>query len=820
MPKKNEYTVAQKSLVIDAVNDRIEPLALAVFGAKNNAMSNAKELRFGKKGSKSVELAGAKRGSWFDHEEGEGGGGLDLIKLLPNYHGDPFTFAIEYFGIQSQIEAGQLDRKKPRKKKQHKEKTDAEKIADVVKLVLASKPVHSTQAAGYLAGRGICRVPPAEAFVFGKEAWHDYPCLIGIVRDRDEEIVGCQKIYLQGDQKAPIEIQKVSSGKPGLGIIKLPGNGPPVLAEGPETGLSIWQATGREVWILTGSFSQIRHLNITPQDYPELIIARDGEGQGESADKALRTLVRELENLGFVILVATPPNGQDFNDVLQRRGDAAVAEAVHAAMPMTMKGADLDEVLAKLGTTDFDNAMRFRNRYPDECLWFKKLGWHDWDGRRFVLDDGQRTTRKMHRVAKLIPNECQHLADDDDDKRKARMQWAMKSLNMREVQNALASAQPYCYAPENSLDSDPYLFNVRNGTIDLRTGDLRKHDKADRISKIAPVDYDPSADCPTWIEFLASVLGISLDSDPDPEDDPIAGIQRAVGYSLCGDVREKKFYILYGPNGNNGKSVFLNIIQTLIGDYALSTSADTFMVKDGDKGGGINNDVARLRAARFVAASETDKSKRLSENFIKQVTGRDMITARFLRKEFFEFRPQFKVWLASNHKPEIRGTDDALWMRPLIIPFMQKFWSIDDPDKPVGAAIADPDLEKKLRAELPGILAWAVQGCLQWQRVGLRIPQRWVMATKEYRDEMDTLGSFIDECCDVSVSASCIFQSLYEAYTQWCDDSGHKPLSKRNLGLQLNERGYEAVRGSKGIRRRTGLMLKPMEMAYPGVQVA
>lgn len=810
MPRKITYSETDKRVIVEAVIDRIEDIAVAAFGEKNKAMSSGRELRFGSKGSKAVQLIGERRGSWFDHEADEGGGPLDLLKHHPGFSGDPYTFASHLFSLSVEDAPHTPPKEKPKPNGQrntHAEKTDAEKLDQVLTLIKSAKPLQGTWGEKYLAGRGISRMPGAEHFVFGKEPWSDYPCLVAIVRDRGGEIVGCQKIYLEKDKKAPIDIQKRTSGRTKYGCVKLEGEGPPAFCEGPETGLSIWQATGRETWILTGSLGQIRNLQLNAEDTPELTIARDGDKPGSPADKALHKTVRELEAEGFSVLVAAPPVGQDFNDILQRRGDHAVQENIAAAMPLVLRGADLDTELSKLGNSDFDNAMRFRARYPDECLWNGKFGWHDWDGKRFVADRGQRTVRKMHKVAQAIMNEIQHIPPDKSDDRKYRAGWAIKSLNTREIRNALTSAEPYCYAREDSFDSDPFLLNCRNGTVDLRNGGFRKHDKADRITKLAPVDYDPDATCETWMEFLASVLGVSLDQEPDPDDDPLEGIQRAIGYSLCGDMREKKFYILYGPNGNNGKSVFLNLIQNLMGDYAMATSADTFMMNDGGNGG-INNDVARLRGARFVAASETDKSRRLSENFIKQVTGRDVITARFLRREFFEFRPEFKVWLASNHKPEIRGTDDALWMRPLLIPFLQKFWAYDDPDRPVHAPVADPNLEAKLKVELPGILTWAVKGCVAWQQSGLKTPKRWIMATKEYRSEMDIIGTFLDECCELSENATVDVSDLYEAYSQWCDDSGHRALAKRSLGMQLNERGFAQEKGSKGSRRRRGLTLK------------
>jgi len=184
------------------------------------------------------------------------------------------------------------------------------------------------------------------------------------------------------------------------------------------------------------------------------------------------------------------------------------------------------------------------------------------------------------------------------------------------------------------------------------------------------------------------------------------------------------------------------------------------------------------------------------------------MTARFLRQEFFEFKPCFKVFLATNHKPEIRGTDDAIWSRPILIPFHQKFWKVDDPDRPAGAPVQDPMLEDKLQEELPGILSWIVEGCVQWQNVGLRTPKDWVMATQSYRSEMDTLGAFFDECCDMGEIFSVNSAELYDTYVAWTDANGMHPFSSINFGKELTKKGFGAKKGTGGVRMRTGIGLK------------
>jgi len=266
-----------------------------------------------------------------------------------------------------------------------------------------------------------------------------------------------------------------------------------------------------------------------------------------------------------------------------------------------------------------------------------------------------------------------------------------------------------------------------------------------------------------------------------------------VGYSLTGDTGERALFFLHGA-GANGKSTFLETIRAMAGDYGLRTPTETLMTK---RSGAIPNDVARLKGARLVTAAESDEGKRLAEALIKDLTGGDTIAARFMRAEWFDFRPQCKIWLATNHKPTVRGTDKAIWDRIKLIPF--------------GVIIPKEEQNRRLietlKTELAGILAWAVRGCLEWNRDGLGIPDEVKTATGRYRDEMDVLGAFLNDQCEFGPTAEVTVKALYNAYKDWCETNGERASSKRALGLRLAERGIDQYKATGGTRTWLGIGL-------------
>jgi putative DNA primase/helicase len=277
----------------------------------------------------------------------------------------------------------------------------------------------------------------------------------------------------------------------------------------------------------------------------------------------------------------------------------------------------------------------------------------------------------------------------------------------------------------------------------------------------------------------------------------VAFLQRAIGYSLTGDVSEQCFFLLYGT-GANGKSTLINTILLLLALYGMKATTELLMQSKNDR---HPTERADLFGKRFVAAIETEEGHRLHEAFLKEVTGGDRIRARRMREDFWEFEPTHKVWLATNHKPTVKGTDHALWRRIKLIPF-----TVQIPEKE-----QDKRLPATLQGELPGILAWAVRGCLAWQKDGLGVPEEVTIATAGYRAEMDVVGQFLQECCVAGQHARVKASHLYDAYRKWCDASGEMPMVQRNFGLRLSERGFQRYTNNGSWWRGLGVMTEGTE---------
>ncbi len=428
--------------------------------------------------------------------------------------------------------------------------------------------------------------------------------------------------------------------------------------------------------------------------------------------------------------------------------------------------------------TDMGNAERFAAQHGQDVRFCHTRGkWLLWDGTRWAPDQTEEVVRKAKRTVRAIYTEASQSHDKSERKKIAKYATSSESNQKIKAMLSLAESEEGIPVTTEQLDADPMLFNCLNGTIGLKTGEFLPHNRRHLITKIAPVRYDPDATCPTWLGFLDRIMAGNQNL--------IAFIQRAVGYSLTGEIVEQILMLLFGI-GANGKTTFIEAIRSALGDYAQQTDFNTFLLQKHDT---IRNDLARLKGARLVSAVEVDSGKRLAEVLVKQVTGGDTVTARFLHKEYFEFRPEFKIWLAGNHKPEIRGTDHAIWRRIRLIPF-----NVTIPDDE-----QDKELPAKLREELPGILKWAVAGCLEWQRRGLGVPEEVWAATDEYKSEMDILSGFLTDRCLVNDRLKTKAKDLYQEYLQWCGENGEKEVAQRTFGIRLSERGLKRKRGTGGV---------------------
>lgn len=477
---------------------------------------------------------------------------------------------------------------------------------------------------------------------------------------------------------------------------------------------------------------------------------------------------REAKTFYVDIPVEAGVNGVD--DLLALWGAQRVLELFEQATPLIAMLAE-----QAINLTDLGNARRLVKLHGYDlhyCHAWNK--WLVWDGKRWKIDATAEVMRKAKRTVASIYAEAAEASEEEH--RKATADHAKRSESERSLKAmvSLAQSEPAIPVIPEQLDKDPFLLNALNGTLDLRDSKLLPHSKDALLTKLIPVAYDQKAQCPNWLAFLDKIMAGNQNM--------INFLQRSVGYALTGDTSERVLFILHGC-GANGKTTFLEVISTLLGDYAMRTPTETIMIK---RDGGIPNDVARLRGSRFVYASETEDGKRLAEALVKDMTGGDKISARFLRAEWFEFLPEFKLWLGTNHKPHIRGTDNAIWDRIRLIPFDVKI--------PPSERIPRRELIDKLCTELPGILKWALEGYQQWRESGLGMPVEVHSATEHYRNEMDILGIFIKDHCVINTKASIKKSQLYAAYKKWCDDNNENSLTQHRFSQRLTERGFESAR--------------------------
>ncbi len=443
--------------------------------------------------------------------------------------------------------------------------------------------------------------------------------------------------------------------------------------------------------------------------------------------------------------------------------------------------------------TDLGNADRFEHLFGDRFLYV-----HDW--RAFVVWTGQRWEMdrrgEMGRLAEKTVRAIYREAGDTDDldKRRALIRHATSSEANHRIQGCLERLKVRRTASPDDFDRDPMLFNCANGTLDLKTGNLRYHDRAAMITKLSPVAYDPNAKAPIWNKTVSRALpGYGLRKF----------VQRALGHSLTGDNSEHTLFVAHG-GGSNSKSTILEAAMDCMGDYATVSAEDVLI----DKAGGHPTDVADLAGSRLVVASEVKEGAKLDEPKIKRMTGDRTLKARRMREDFWEFPKTFKIFMPVNHRPTIEGTDHGIWRRIKLIPF-----SVTIPK-----AEQDPRLPEKLRNELPGILAWLVRGCLRWQREGLGEPAEVTAATTAYKDDMDTLAAFLSDRCFIEPGASEGATDLFDAYKDWCADANETAGTQKVFGGKLGERGFEKTRTKAGVVYR-GVRLMRSELTTGGAPV-
>lgn len=420
---------------------------------------------------------------------------------------------------------------------------------------------------------------------------------------------------------------------------------------------------------------------------------------------------------------------------------------------------------------DTGNAERFTTLHGEILRYsYIRKNWYFYDSKKWVTDQEGKIKTLADQVLEKMKSERLFIPKDVDEEeiKKAFQKHIKSTRNHNGKTNMIKESEHLLPIKSEVFDSDMHLFNVQNGYLDLKAGTLKDHDKDKFFTKISNVEYTNKADCPLWIEFLNTIF--------DGDNELINYIQRAVGYSLSGSTEEQMMFILHG-NGRNGKSVFLDIVTDLFGSYSTNIQPQAIMVKQ-SQGGAANPDIAKLSGARLITTTEPNEGERFDEGLIKQMTGGDRITARFLYEDEFEFTPQFKIWMATNHKPFIRGTDDGIWRRMAIVPF-----AVQIPENKV-----DRKLAHKLRREINAILHWAVEGYLMWQKDGLQEPQIIKNQRQDYRAEMDVVEGFIEECCDLKGNASTKGAVIFQAYKDWAFTNNQYMMSSTKFGRELSKK--------------------------------
>jgi len=412
--------------------------------------------------------------------------------------------------------------------------------------------------------------------------------------------------------------------------------------------------------------------------------------------------------------------------------------------------------------TDEALALRFTDRHRDQLRYVAAWGrWLIWNGAVWRFDD----TMQSFDYARAV---CREAAAECNDHNIAA---AIASAKTVAAVERLAKADRRHAATTDQWDADPWLLNTPGGVIDLRTGRMRPHSPSDHMTKITAVS--PGDDCPLWLAFLGKITA----NDTELQ----AFLQRFLGYCLTGITREHAMAFGYGT-GANGKGTCLNTVTGIMGGYAVVAPMETFTASQSER---HPTDLAMLRGARLVSAQETEEGRRWAESKIKALTGGDPITARFMRQDFFTFQPAFKLFIAGNHKPGLRGVDEAIRRRLNLIPFLVT----------IPADERDKDLGEKLKAEWPGILQWLIDGCLAWQEEELSPPAAVVTATDDYMEAEDALGQWIAECCDRQDFLWGGSSDLFASWRQWADQAGEYVGSQKRFSQAVEARGFKPQRG-------------------------
>jgi len=576
-----------------------------------------------------------------------------------------------------------------------------------------------------------------------------------------------------------------------------------VITEGVATGATIHEVTGLPVACAFGRNNLLPVGEALAARYPQsrLVIAADDDHatDGNPGLTDATTAARAL-NCKLVVPAFTGergPKDTDFNDMARLEGKDSVAQAFAAVLNTPDPSPPADPDLTPLvldDPSDIGNGLALASEFRNTLRYALGLGWLSWDGHRWAPDTTGAVTRAAWSVAdRMLQGAEDELnaartameafrgrpgAEDDGEARaaararlrdaNAAVKHAVQTRGGGRIKTMIDNAKETetVRARVEDFDQHHNELTVANGTIDLETGTLRASLPADLSTRMSPVIFDPNATCPRWDQFMREVF---LE-----DEEMIEYVQRAVGYSLSGDMTERVFFFLYGV-GANGKSVFIETIGAMMGDYRLPISMETLAEQKNVGGAGPRSDLVRLRGSRLATASEGAQGMRLDERLVKELTGGEPVVARALYEAEISFHPTCKIWLSTNHLPGIRDTSESIWDRLHLIPFEARFTE----------GQRDPGLKAKLMEELPGILAWSVRGYQAWRERGLEKPQAVKNAGAGYRTGEDTISVFLGQTCKMGADLWIAGRDLTGAYHQWCNAGMEKPMTSKRFGKEL-----------------------------------
>lgn len=492
---------------------------------------------------------------------------------------------------------------------------------------------------------------------------------------------------------------------------------------------------------------------------------------------------------------------QHDNSSMERETTACDAEGTRTGQ-FKINSGDMESISKqRFSCDDIGNGKRFAWQHQHHlrfCAAWKS--WLHYDGVRWVRDDTGVADECAKATARSIKEEARW---EKSSRRKLALNKHARKTAQRAKRTTMlqdAASEPGMSVDANDFDTDPYLLNVANGTLDLRTGQLRPHSSADHISKLAPVIFDPQAECP---RFKMAVSSIFANSHP-----LIDCWQRVCGYALTGDTSEQVAFILHGT-GANGKTTIMQIVEEMLGDYAIELEPETIMVRSQER---MATDIAQLHNIRLFKTSESSDTHRLNEGKVKKMTGGEKLTGERKFEHPFQFKPQFKLFLVTNKLPDIRGSDEGIWRRLMPFPFDVHFWQAESGQTGPEHLKADPKLIEAFREEASGILNWMLEGCQKWQQSGLTWPREVQAKKAEYREEQDVFGEFLRDECVLSDKACIRSESLFYAYEDWCEASGVDKETSTAVGKKLREFGFKKCKisrpGEKQVRGWRGLRLK------------